>query len=155
MVKRTHSEFSSDNDVVAPSPTRPRLASEIPATASEDLTRILSWNVETPVPFLQLTGSKARSAANATPGIAPGSKPALLRDLIRRHGFPDFVCLQEVRARHTDKEWISALRLAANFGAQGERMFKNKSKGAVSTGDRKSTRLNSSHSGESRMPSSA
>ncbi|KAI0750792.1 Endonuclease/exonuclease/phosphatase [Daedaleopsis nitida] len=117
MAKRDRSEDITDLDLPPPPPSsRPRLE---PMLFSEQLTRILSWNVETPVPFLQLSGSKARAAANGTPNIVPGSKPALLRDLIRRHDFPDFVCLQEVRARHTDKEWIAALRLAANFGRHG------------------------------------
>lgn len=111
MSKRSRSEDSQGLDTQAPPRIKPRLNTE------PGLTRILSWNVETPVPFLQLPGNKARSAANATPSIVPGSSPGLLRDLIRRHDFPDFVCLQEVRARHTDKEWISALRLAANYGA--------------------------------------
>ena len=34
-------------------------------------------------------------------------------------------------------------------------VYKNKDHGMLSAADRKSTRLNSSHSGESRMPSSA
>ncbi|TFK89818.1 hypothetical protein K466DRAFT_544538 [Polyporus arcularius HHB13444] len=111
MPKRSRSEDGQASEPQAPPLTKPRLNTE------PGLTRILSWNVETPVPFLQLPGNKARSAANATPNLVPGSSPGLLRDLIRRHDFPDFVCLQEVRARHTDKEWISAFRLAANFGA--------------------------------------
>ncbi|RPD67176.1 hypothetical protein L226DRAFT_549800 [Lentinus tigrinus ALCF2SS1-7] len=116
MAKRSRSsEDSQRSETQAPPHAKARLDTEPGLTRI--LTRILSWNVETPVPFLQLPGNKARSAANTTPSVVPGSSPGLLRDLIRRHGFPDFVCLQEARARYSDKEWISALRLAANYDA--------------------------------------
>lgn len=88
---RTHSPSSA----VPPSP---------PGT-----TKILSWNVETPVPFLELTARKAGPSTEK-----PASNLSLLRDLIARHGFPEFVCLQEVRARQTDKEWIASLKAAPN-----------------------------------------
>lgn len=115
MAKRARSEEPPES-LVQPVLTRPRLGD---IEAVDELTRILSWNVENPTPFLQLPDSKARSAANATPTFIPGSHPPLLRNMIRRHEYPHFVCLQEVRARHSDKEWISALRLAANFGSHG------------------------------------
>ncbi|PCH41033.1 DNase I-like protein [Wolfiporia cocos MD-104 SS10] len=79
-----------------------------PANTS-GVTRILSWNVETPVPFLDIPPRKVGTSA-----VTPGSSLSLLHDLIARHDFPDFVCLQEVRARQTDKEWIAALKSAPN-----------------------------------------
>ena len=132
MTKRPRNSDGGDPDLPGPVQARARLAVDdvdpLPSAAasgsagaerspnSETPVRILCWNVDTPVPFLQLPKSKLRSAASTSPGIVPGSDPRLLRKLLRRHAFPDFVCLQEVRARHSDKEWIAALRLAANFG---------------------------------------
>ncbi|KAI0375626.1 DNase I-like protein [Pilatotrama ljubarskyi] len=113
MTKRARSEDGGDDEPAGHSHTKQRLDS--PAGSPHDLTRILSWNVENPVPFLQLPPTQARSATGA--GLTAGTNPGLLRDLLERHDYPDFVCLQEVRARHTDKQWISALRLAANHGA--------------------------------------
>lgn len=80
-----------------------------PDPSSSTTTKILSWNVETPVPFLNIPPRKV-----GTSSVSPGTRISLLRDLLVRHGFPDFVCLQEVRARHTDKEWIAALKAAPN-----------------------------------------
>ncbi|KAI9001023.1 Endonuclease/exonuclease/phosphatase [Trametes punicea] len=115
MAKRLRDEDDIDPELHenAPPLTRPRF--DGPARTASSLTRILSWNVETPVPFLQLPATQARSATTAE--VTAGSNPGLLRDLLHRHDYPDFVCLQEVRARHTDKQWIAALRLAANYGA--------------------------------------
>ncbi|KAH9943451.1 uncharacterized protein BXZ73DRAFT_40632 [Epithele typhae] len=124
MPKRLRSPGSADPP--SRSSTKARTDAPVaPSSASQtlpelpDKIRILSWNVDTPAPFLQLPSSKQRSAASTSPGTVPGSHPALLRDLLRRHVFPDFICLQEVRARHTDREWVAALRLAANFGTHG------------------------------------
>ena len=69
--------------------------------------KILSWNIETPVPFLNLSKSK-------TGGSPYTACPKHLRNLLARHDFPDIVCLQEVRARHTDSDWIVALTAAVN-----------------------------------------
>ncbi|KAH9951597.1 hypothetical protein B0H21DRAFT_684345 [Amylocystis lapponica] len=85
-----------------------------PSSSTGSTTKILSWNVETPVPFLDLPLRKVGSSS-----VIPGSHPSLLRDMLARHNFPDFVCLQEVRARHTDKEWIAAFRAAVK-GQSGE-----------------------------------
>ncbi|KAI0677610.1 hypothetical protein C8Q78DRAFT_961708 [Trametes maxima] len=134
MTKRTRSEDSTDADPhgpahakarvdapdTRPSPSRSPSPTDAPPehTRTTGQTTILSWNVETPVPFLQLPSAKARAATGG--GVTAGSDPGLLRALLRRHAFPDFVCLQEVRARHTDKHWIAALRLAANYGLERE-----------------------------------
>ncbi|OJT03782.1 hypothetical protein TRAPUB_5604 [Trametes pubescens] len=113
MVKRTHDEGSVEPD--SQGPPHAKLRRDSPEASPPEPMRILSWNVETPVPFLQLPATQARSATGA--GVVAGSHPGQLRELLRRHDFPDFACLQEVRARHTDKQWIPALRLAANYGA--------------------------------------
>lgn len=70
------------------------------------LTKVLSCNIESPVPFLQLSGSKAPVAAHTTLTFMPGSNPTLLRDPVCRYNFPDFVCLQEVPARYSDKHGL-------------------------------------------------
>ena len=36
---------------------------------------------------------------------------------VEKHAWPDFLCLQEIRARHNDADWISALRSSANSNA--------------------------------------
>ncbi|TCD60208.1 hypothetical protein EIP91_010544 [Steccherinum ochraceum] len=78
--------------------------------SKSNITRILSWNVETPVPFLDLPKSKTG------PSSFP-PRPNHLRTLLKRHDFPDFVCLQEIRARYSDTSWITALTSAMNSSA--------------------------------------
>ncbi|KAI0832406.1 Endonuclease/exonuclease/phosphatase [Trametes gibbosa] len=114
--KRARSEDIMESDLLQ-GPALVKSRQDVPTT-SEPLPQsisILSWNVHTPVPFLQLPPTQARAASSGE--ITAGSSPTFLRDLLHRHNYPDFVCLQEVRARHIDKQWISALRLAANHGA--------------------------------------
>ncbi|KAI0921139.1 hypothetical protein AcW2_006211 [Taiwanofungus camphoratus] len=62
------------------------------------------------VPFLNLPARKVESSSVDS----PGRRLPLLRDMLARHHFPDFDCLQEVRARHSDKAWIVALKATAN-----------------------------------------
>ncbi|EKM59875.1 uncharacterized protein PHACADRAFT_250656 [Phanerochaete carnosa HHB-10118-sp] len=84
-------------------------ATEITADNTPRLTKILSRNVETPIPFLGLPAKKiGGSATNDRP------RPHHLRELLKRHSFPDFLCLQEVRARQADTEWVAALQAAVN-----------------------------------------
>ena len=73
------------------------------------VTRILSWNVETPVPFLSLPAKAVGSSQSSA-----GSHPKYLRNMLKRHDYPDFLCLQELRARHAETEWIDALTNAVN-----------------------------------------
>lgn len=83
-------------------------------TVMSTVTRLLSWNVETPVPFLGLT-TKALGSSKSS--HAP--RPKHFRELLERHHFPDFLCLQEIRARQNDTEWIDALKTAVNGGSGG------------------------------------
>ncbi|TFK56704.1 DNase I-like protein [Heliocybe sulcata] len=89
------------------------------ATAGErpSITTVISWNAETSAPFLD-THPRKLASYGITSSATKGDKPNVLRQLITRHHFPDFVCLQEVRGRHGDTEWIAALAAAAN-GAEG------------------------------------
>ncbi|KZT57083.1 DNase I-like protein [Calocera cornea HHB12733] len=84
---------------------------------NDEITRIISWNVETPVPFLDLRDAKS-SALLASYFKAPPENPSLkhsfLRSFLKEWKWPDFVCLQEVRARPTDADWKDAMRAAAN-----------------------------------------
>lgn len=89
--------------------TRTQLPSSVAPPSTPGTAKILSWNVETPIPFLELSVRKAGPSTEK-----PASHLSLLRDLIARHNFPEFVCLQEVRARQTDKEWIASLKVAPN-----------------------------------------
>ncbi|KAI0081762.1 hypothetical protein K474DRAFT_1587184 [Panus rudis PR-1116 ss-1] len=79
------------------------------STGKSDIVKIMSWNVETPVPFLDLPlTSVGRSTVQTT------RNPHHLHNLLSRHGFPDFLCLQEVRARRTDHDWIASLTRVVN-----------------------------------------
>ncbi|EJT97447.1 hypothetical protein DACRYDRAFT_25181 [Dacryopinax primogenitus] len=64
----------------------------------EDITCVISWNVETPVPFLDLHHTVSSA----------GMSSYLEWD------WPEFICLQEVRARPSDKDWMMAMCTAAN-----------------------------------------
>ncbi|KAJ3553285.1 hypothetical protein NM688_g3697 [Phlebia brevispora] len=79
------------------------------ATPMSAIVRILSWNIETPIPFLSLS-AKAIGSSKASHPL----RPKHLREMLARHEFPDFLCLQEVRARQSDTEWITALKGAVN-----------------------------------------
>lgn len=105
MSKRTLSSLSPPD---TPQTKKPRTDSS--SQPIHNLTKILSWNVETPVPFLSLPARK--TASSSMPAYKPN--PTHLRSLLARHNFPDFLCLQEVRARHTDADWVAALRDAVN-----------------------------------------
>ncbi|KAH9938163.1 uncharacterized protein B0H18DRAFT_949598 [Fomitopsis serialis] len=105
---RTETHLAPENEPLAKK-SRTQTPPSLTAPTRPGSTRILSWNVETPVPFLDLTPRKAGPST-----VKPASNLSLLRDLIARHEYPDFVCLQEVRARHTDKEWIASLKNAPN-----------------------------------------
>lgn len=100
---------SDDSDHRAPKLLKTEGDSESSRNLSSTV-KILSWNVETPVPFIKLPGRKAGS-----PSTPAGTHPKFLRDMLRRHGFPDFLCLQEIRARPSDTDWVSALQTAVNL----------------------------------------
>lgn len=67
------------------------------SSGTSQLIKILSWNVETPVPFLTLPAKKlGTSATRDTP------RPHHLRVLLVRHGFPtSFACRRCARVRAT------------------------------------------------------
>ncbi|TFY68692.1 hypothetical protein EVJ58_g852 [Rhodofomes roseus] len=115
MSKRTRTENRSapDHEPVAKK-SRTEAPSSVAQPTAPGTIKILSWNVETPVPFLDLTPRKAGPSS-----VKPASNLSLLRDVIARHGYPEFICLQEVRARHTDKEWIASLKNAPNGKGDG------------------------------------
>ncbi|KAI0347284.1 DNase I-like protein [Trametopsis cervina] len=72
-------------------------------------TTILSWNVETPVPFLTLPAKKIGSSTSHA-----RARPMHLRELLARDNYPDYLCLQEVRARQSDADWLVDLKDAVN-----------------------------------------
>ena len=110
---RTEQHLAAEGEPQAKK-SRTQSPSTVAPPSPSGTTKIISWNVEPPVPFLELTARKAGPSTEK-----PGSNLSLLRDLIVRHDFPDFVCLQEIRARQTDKEWISSLKVAPNGNGDG------------------------------------
>lgn len=111
--KRSFSSLDPIRESVLPKKARLDITSEqtpeAGSSSASDLRKIISWNVETPVPFLNLPAKEVgKSATTYTP------RRTHLRELLARHDFPDFLCLQEVRARHNDTDWIAALRAAVN-----------------------------------------
>ena len=111
--KRSFSSLDPIRESVLPKKARLDITSErtpeAGSSSASGLTKVISWNVETPVPFLNLPAKEVgKSATTYTP------RRTHLRELLARHDFPDFLCLQEVRARHTDTDWIAALRAAVN-----------------------------------------
>lgn len=109
----SHDDTSTDEpDTRASKVYRISLQSE--SSLSEPAVKILSWNIETPVPFIKLPASKTGALSSQS-----RTDPRLLRETVKRHGYPDFLCLQEVRAREADKEWIAALQNAVNLDGDG------------------------------------
>jgi exodeoxyribonuclease-3 len=112
------------------------------ARPNNGLIRLLSWNIDSPNWFLpakdvgttsgpidrffsikpsppsssSFQKGKAR-AKDLSDANAPNSPPSL-RDILKSHGWPDIVFLQEVRSLHKDKETIRKLREAPNHGAE-------------------------------------
>jgi exonuclease III len=73
-----------------------------------DHVRIFSWNVNGVGPLLQKPLSFTSNA------VTP------LRDFLRRHGFPQLLCLQEVKINAKDSATQRQLELAANQGRTGD-----------------------------------
>lgn len=69
---------------------------------------IFSWNVNGVGPFFQ---KQLRFAAALT------TEPGPLRAVLKRHGWPQIFCLQEVKIRNGDEVTQRRLGSAANFGA--------------------------------------
>ncbi|EJT97794.1 DNase I-like protein [Dacryopinax primogenitus] len=87
-----------------------------PRRDSEERTRIISWNIETPIPFLDLRYTISSTGMSSYLVHPPRRIPEndFLRMLLKEWDWPEFVCLQEVRARPTDKDWMTAMCAAAN-----------------------------------------
>ncbi|KAI9753437.1 MAG: hypothetical protein M4579_005157 [Chaenotheca gracillima] len=70
--------------------------------------RIFSWNVNGVGPLIQ---------RNITSFFGPASaKTAPIRDFLSRHGWPQLVCLQEVKIKASDEVSQRALEVAVNLG---------------------------------------
>lgn len=112
-VRRSSADVPTD--VRSSTPSSSELRSPFLVDAPSQVVTVISWNVETSAPFLDLHPRKLVSYGVTS---SKQQKPNVLRQLITRHNFPDFVCLQEVRGRHGDSQWIAALAAAAN-GSEG------------------------------------
>lgn len=73
-------------------------------------------------PFASPPTSSLASSAKRTPANSKGKEREQsnwsagwsFRSFLRDHGWPDLVCLQEIRARPSDGDWIQALKDAPN-----------------------------------------
>lgn len=110
MLKRTlSSSLNSEGEPPGDSSGAKRSRSGRSPATTQQRTTVLSWNVETPLPFLSLPAKKTGTSASREK-----ARPHHLRELLARHDFPDFLCLQEIRARQSDSDWITALTTAVN-----------------------------------------
>lgn len=78
--------------------------------------RIFSWNVNGITPFLQAS-LKSFFPSPAKRKSSPSSEvPASLRDFLRRHYWPQVLCLQEIKIGRDDTQTLKALNQAVNAG---------------------------------------
>lgn len=107
---------------ISPPPTKRRKLSPVQAsppappvlvgqeTASPTV-RIFSWNVNGIAPFLQ-TSLKSFFKSPTTAGQKEAEAPASLRDFLRRHDWPEILCLQEIKIGREDVQTLSSLKQA-------------------------------------------
>lgn len=105
--------LSSSGRSISPPPLQrkiPRLTQHVASTreAPADLLRIFSWNVNGVGPLLQ----KQLSFSSAS--LSP------LRTFLKRHHWPQLVCLQEVKISSKDTATQRRLQAAANQGATND-----------------------------------
>lgn len=129
---RRSSVSTLERDVSPPSSSRKRKRSPVGtsgvvsrdsvAPASQDpRCRIYSWNINGIQPFLQnsitrylqpRSNSSSPSLARETDG--ENQKSASLRAFLRRHNWPEVLCLQEVKIRSDDIQTQNQIRVAVN-----------------------------------------
>ncbi|TCD69669.1 hypothetical protein EIP91_006686 [Steccherinum ochraceum] len=78
------------------------------------VTRIISWNIDVPYPLIGFP----RSKKNTKPAPVPQYHDHL-RNLLAQHAYPDFLCLQEVRVRASDADWLGTLNGVVNGSDSG------------------------------------
>ncbi|KAI9737623.1 MAG: hypothetical protein M1818_005627 [Claussenomyces sp. TS43310] len=90
-----------------------REAADTSASASASHLRIYSWNVNGIGPFLQKPITSFFTSSTAAAAAAAPS-PNSLRNFLRRHAWPQMLCLQEVKINAQDETTQRALERAAN-----------------------------------------
>jgi exonuclease III len=95
------------------------MSRSVPAAAfAPVLHSIVSWNCETAASYVSIQGNKLSNYFDV-------KQPPLksFRTVLRQHAFPSFLCLQEVRGKADDKDYIAALRHSANDGQRAEEPY--------------------------------
>ena len=97
-----------DHVADVPTESQANCVSEDRSLSTSDSLRVVSWNVNGVGPFLQKRLQfQTGTAASQTP----------LREVLRRHKWPQLLCLQEVKIRNGDDVTLRQLRKAANANA--------------------------------------
>ncbi|KIW05056.1 uncharacterized protein PV09_04211 [Verruconis gallopava] len=119
-----------DADISPPPSKRRRLMrdSETSETAPNEITErresanaqyiwVYSWNINGIKPFLQspLT-AYFKSSANKKLKPTSEASPASIREFLRRHQWPQILCLQEIKIGPSDDQVLRALKRAVNIG---------------------------------------
>lgn len=92
----------------AAAPTPPMLVSQ---ETTSPTVRIFSWNVNGITPFLQ-TSLKSFFQSPTKGDQKEAEAPASLRDFLRRHDWPEMLCLQEIKIGREDVHVLSSLKQA-------------------------------------------
>lgn len=109
-----------DDREISPPPIRRRLDSTSELTNTQTTTppprqiRIFSWNVNGVGPFLQKPISAFFTPPKNTSTNEAAQPPYSLRNFLRRHNWPNALCLQEVKINPKDEGTKRALERAAN-----------------------------------------
>lgn len=115
--KRRHA-FLEDRSI-SPPPLRRKLPTTPSTAQSEEVNNnrfeIISWNVNGVGPFFSGQTPKITSFSKTRPSASNAKEePYSLRNFLRRHKFPQILCLQEVKINSKDEATKRALERAAN-----------------------------------------
>jgi len=86
-----------------------------PRSSDESLIRIYSWNINGIKPFLQNQITSYFTPRSPKEDIAQTS----LRDFLRRHNWPQMLCLQEIKLAPGDEKTQKAVKAAVNNSNDG------------------------------------
>lgn len=85
--------------------------------------RIYAWNINGISPFLQksITSFFSSKASSNSASTKQSQQAPSLRAFLRRHYWPQILCLQEVKIAHSDKPTQNAVKRAVNDSPDGPR----------------------------------
>jgi exonuclease III len=94
---------------------------QLPSSSKDDsILRIYSWNINGIKPFLQNQITSYFKPQNSTPDSQNEStSTASLREFLRRHNWPQILCLQEVKIALEDRKTQAAVKTAVNASDDG------------------------------------